>query len=38
MKKYYTSIVEYLTKTIEVEAATKEEAKLRLIRHTVAIL
>lgn len=30
MKKYYISIVEYLTKTIEVEAANKEEAKAKI--------
>lgn len=27
MKKYYVSIVEYLNKTIEIEAISKEEAK-----------
>ena len=30
MKKYYVSIVEYLTKTIEVEARSKEEAKVKI--------
>lgn len=30
MKKYYINIVEYLTKTIEVEAANKEAAKSKI--------
>lgn len=30
MKKYYISLEEYQTKTIEVEATTKEDAKIKV--------